>query len=402
MAAVASSTVVSSGLRSPPGICVVNARRGRCSTLSASMIQCKIGLPDLKLRKLNQRGRLSTERKVSLVGTPLVRKVEKQHQRQCKVRGLGPVSLLEEAPKKFLEPHKIWMSDVVAERKRPYFLNRKWTAKDISYTTFMVFMHGLCLAAPFTFSWSAFGVFVGLYIITGMFGITFSYHRHLSHKSFKLPKWLEYAFAYCGVQAIQGDPIEWVSAHRYHHQHCDTPKDPHTPYEGFWHSHMGWLLDDESTVARVGACANVADMEKDSFYQWIRKTYPIHPVLMAVALYAWGGLPFVVWGMAVRAVWVYHITWFVNSASHVWGTQKWNTGDLSRNNWWVALLAFGEGWHNNHHAFEYSARHGLEWWQFDPTWYMVKFLETVGLATKVKLPTEDHMRRLTFLAASQS
>jgi fatty-acid desaturase len=101
------------------------------------------------------------------------------------------------------------------------------------------------------------------------------------------------------------------------------------------------------------------------------------------------------WGMqAVRAVWVYHITWFVNSASHVWGTQVWNTGDLSRNNWWVALLAFGEGWHNNHHAFEYSARHGLEWWQLDPTWWVVRGLEVVGLATKVKLPRQEHMERL--------
>eukprot|EP00271_Cylindrocystis_brebissonii_P014370 TRINITY_DN35709_c0_g1_i1.p1 TRINITY_DN35709_c0_g1~~TRINITY_DN35709_c0_g1_i1.p1 ORF type:complete len:140 (+),score=22.24 TRINITY_DN35709_c0_g1_i1:66-422(+) len=115
---------------------------------------------------------------------------------------------------------------------------------------------------------------------------------------------------------------------------------------------------------------------------------------MAAALYALGGVPFVVWGLAVRVVWVYHITWAVNSAAHVWGPQSWNTGDLSRNNWWVALLAFGEGWHNNHHAFEYSARHGLEWWQLDPTWYTVKLLEMAGLATKVRYPTKEHMSKL--------
>ncbi|BBN05142.1 stearoyl-CoA desaturase (Delta-9 desaturase) [Marchantia polymorpha subsp. ruderalis] len=403
MAAVAASAAVS-GVGAPR-LVGINAQLKSCGPLSVSMVQCKIGLPALRVSSSSnerQRRGLSTERRVNLVGTPLVIKQQKQGTQHWRVQGLGPVSLLEEAPAKSeeREPHQIWMSDVVAKRKRPYFWNRKWTSKDISYAAFMVFMHGLCLAAPFTFSWQAFGVFVGLYVITGMFGITLSYHRQLSHKSFKTPKWLEYVFAYCGVQAVQGDPIEWVSSHRYHHQHCDTPKDPHSPYEGFWHSHMGWLLDDESTEARVGARANIADMEKDPFYKWIQKTYIIHPIMMAVALFALGGVPYVIWGMAVRAVWVYHITWFVNSASHVWGSQKWNTGDLSRNNWWVALLAFGEGWHNNHHAFEYSARHGLEWWQLDPTWYVVKMLQTVGLATKVKLPTEEHMRKLSFPAAT--
>jgi stearoyl-CoA desaturase (delta-9 desaturase) len=217
----------------------------------------------------------------------------------------------------------------------------------------MLFMHAACLLAPFTFSWDAFAVFAGLYFITGCLGITLSFHRNLSHKSFKLPKPLEYLFAYCGIQALQGDPIEWV-----------------------------------------GKRTNVADMENDPFYKFIQKTYPLHPLAAAVALFAWGGLPYLVWGMAVRVVWVYHITWFVNSASHVWGSQSWNTGDLSRNNWWVALLAFGEGWHNNHHAFEYSARHGLEWWQFDPTWYIILAMEKLGLASKVKLPRADHMARL--------
>eukprot|EP00850_Spirogloea_muscicola_P007277 SM000036S13321 [mRNA] locus=s36:595281:597438:+ [translate_table: standard] len=279
----------------------------------------------------------------------------------------------------------------------------------------MLAMHGAALAAPATFSWPAAASFAVLYVITGMLGITLSFHRNLSHRSFQVPKWLEYALAYCGVLAVQvialssdrsddlgddlaqGDPLEWVSSHRFHHQHCDTPKDPHTPYEGLWHSHMGWLLDDEATQARVGNRGNVSDMAKDPFYRFIEKTYMYHIIGSGIILYSLGGLPFFVWGLALRTVWVYHITWAVNSACHVWGYQSWNTGDISRNNWWVALLAFGEGWHNNHHAFEYSARHGLDWWQLDPTWYCVKVLEAVGLATKVRYPSKEHMAKLAIV-----
>eukprot|EP01018_Ginkgo_biloba_P018111 Gb_14279 [translate_table: standard] len=298
---------------------------------------------------------------------------------------------------------KILLSDVVVKKTRPSLFGRQWSATDMVVAGVTVAMHALCLLAPFTFTWKAFGVFVGLYIVTGLLGITLSYHRNLSHRSFKLPKWLEYVFAYCGAQAMQGDPLDWVSTHRYHHQYCDSAKDPHSPYEGFWYSHMSWMFDEKTVVDRIGTRNNVADLEKQPFYRFLRSTYIVHPIALGMLLYALGGLPFLIWGMvrkenvykAVRIVWVYHITWLVNSAAHVWGYQAWNTGDLSRNNWWVAALAFGEGWHNNHHAFEYSARHGLEWWQFDVTWYVIKILEAVGLATDVRVPSEQHKARMS-------
>jgi stearoyl-CoA desaturase (delta-9 desaturase) len=230
-------------------------------------------------------------------------------------------------------------------------------------------------------------------------GITLSYHRQLSHKSFTTPKWLEYALAYCGAMAVQGDPLEWASSHRHHHQHCDTPKDPHTPYEGFWWSHCGWLLDNEATLKRVGDRSNAKELAEQPFYQFMEKTYMWHVLAWALAFYAIGGLPWLVWGFCVRTCWVYHITWAVNSVAHVWGSQTFNTGDLSRNNWWIGVLAFGEGWHNNHHAFEFSARHGLEWWQIDMTWWCVCVLKFLGLADKVKLPSEKQMDRIRIQAA---
>lgn len=140
--------------------------------------------------------------------------------------------------------HKVLLSDVFATLKRKLW-QRDWAKTDFIYAGFMTFIHGLCLLAPFTFSWPMFSLFVAAYMVTGCLGITLSFHRQISHRSFVTPKWLEYALAYCGVLAVQGDPIEWASSHRYHHLHTDTPLDPHSPYEGFWWSHMGWLLDNE-------------------------------------------------------------------------------------------------------------------------------------------------------------
>ncbi|KAM1060612.1 hypothetical protein ACFX13_025792 [Malus domestica] len=289
---------------------------------------------------------------------------------------------------------RILLSDVIVKRPKNVFMGRKWIPMDVATAGVVVAMHLLSLFAPFQFNWGAFGVAMALYVVTGLFGITLSFHRNLSHKSFKLPKFLEYLFAYCGSQALQGSPIDWVSVHRYHHQFCDSEKDPHSPIEGFWYSHMSWLFDTNSVNERCGGSNNAGDLEKQPFYQLLHKTYIAHPIALGLVLYAMGGFPFLVWGMGVRTIWVYHITWLVNSACHVWGNRAWNTGDLSRNNWWVAILAFGEGWHNNHHAFEYSARHGLKWWQLDMTWYVVRFLQAIGLATDVKLPTEAHKQKM--------
>lgn len=293
------------------------------------------------------------------------------------------------------EARKLLFSDVrVTRPHRGLFSSREWTSKDKIYGAYMLAVHLGALAAPLYFSWGNVALFLGMYFVTGCLGITLSYHRQLTHRSFQTPKWLEYIFAYCGVLAVEGDPVEWASSHRYHHKYCDTEYDPHSPYEGFFYSHMGWLLDEKATLERVGDRKNSQDLASDPFYAWLQKTYPIHVIGSAVAMYMLGGMGGLIWGFCLRVVWVYHITWFVNSATHVWGDQPYKTGDLSRNNWWVGLLAFGEGWHNNHHAFEYSARHGLEWWQFDMTWLVIKALESVGLASKIKLPTQEQLDRL--------
>eukprot|EP00933_Yihiella_yeosuensis_P001793 TRINITY_DN10298_c0_g1_i1.p1 TRINITY_DN10298_c0_g1~~TRINITY_DN10298_c0_g1_i1.p1 ORF type:complete len:425 (-),score=46.57 TRINITY_DN10298_c0_g1_i1:321-1595(-) len=282
---------------------------------------------------------------------------------------------------------------------RKYF-RRYWTKKDKGYALFFLLIHLGAAAAPFYFTWDAFAVFMVGYIITGMFGITLSYHRQLAHRSFTTPKIVEYLFAYCGALALQSHPINWVSSHRHHHGGTETEEDVHSPLDGFWWAHCGWLMDTENTWMRRDK-GNASDLANQWFYRMLAKTYPIHAIVLpCVGLYLWGGLPYLLWGFFARVVWVWHVTWAVNSVSHVWGFQDWNTGDKSMNNWLVGLLAFGEGWHNNHHAFETSCRHGLKWWQVDSTWYTVKFLELFGLASKLKYPSEGKMRRLSWANAS--
>jgi len=281
---------------------------------------------------------------------------------------------------------------------RTYF-RRQWLKKDLGYALFFAAVHVGAFAAPFYFTWEAFMCFLVGYVITGLFGITLSYHRQLAHRSFKTPKILEYLFAYCGVLALQSHPINWVSSHRHHHGGTETENDVHSPLDGFWWSHMGWLLDGKGTWMR-GDKSNAADLSSQWFYRFMRDTYPIHAIVLPlIGLYSYGGLPFVLWGFFFRVTWVWHVTWAVNSVSHVWGFKDWNTSDNSMNNWAVGLFAFGEGWHNNHHAFETSCRHGLKWWQVDFTWYVVKLLNFLGLASNLKYPSESKMRRLSFANA---
>ncbi|KAF6162537.1 hypothetical protein GIB67_003083 [Kingdonia uniflora] len=291
---------------------------------------------------------------------------------------------------------KILFSNVVVERRRSIFGYRKWTYMDVRHAIIILLIHVLCLFAPFTFNLGAFGVAVVLSFVTGLLGMTLSYHRNLTHRSFKLQKWLEYLFAYFGAQALHGDPIDWVSKHRYHHKYSDSEQDPHSPLEGFWFSHINWMFDNNYVTQKCGEQLTIAeDLRKQLYYKFLRSTYLVHPIALGVLLYALGGFPFVVWGMGVRSTFVLHGTFLVRSACHIWGQQPWNTGDLSKNNWFVGLIAFGEGWHNNHHAFEFSARHGLEWWQIDLTWYIVRLLEIIGLATDVKLPSKIQKQKMS-------
>jgi stearoyl-CoA desaturase (delta-9 desaturase) len=263
------------------------------------------------------------------------------------------------------------------------------TAQKLPYSwpiiLFMVAVHigALFALLPSNFSWSAVALMLFLHWVTGCLGVTLGFHRLVSHRSFQVPKWLEYFLVFCGSLSCQSGPIEWIGLHRHHHAFSDQDADHHDSNKGFWWSHMGWMMYDVPAKKEIPRFTR--DIGDDPVYRFLEDYFLGIQVLLAVILYLMGGWSFVVWGIFVRMVSLYHCTWFVNSATHKFGYRTYDSGDKSTNCWWVALLTYGEGWHNNHHAFQYSARHGLKWWEIDVTWMLIWFLQKAGLATKVKM-----------------
>ena len=230
---------------------------------------------------------------------------------------------------------------------------------------------------------------------TGVLGVTLCYHRVLTHRSVRLRRPLEYLFALFGTLALQGDPIRWVAVHRKHHAHADGDGDPHSIHLGFKWAHVDWLYRHNIAYPSDEEIARYApDLHADPFYRAL--AYLAAPLQLVLAgIFFWlGGWSWVVWGVFVRLVVSYHSTWLVNSAAHMLGYRSYRTSDRSTNCWWVALLSFGEGWHNNHHAFPFSARHGLRWFEVDMTWWHVKVLAFLRLADRIRIPSELMRRRL--------
>jgi len=246
--------------------------------------------------------------------------------------------------------------------------------------------HLLAVPALFTFSWpNLAALLIGNWIV-GSLGVGLGWHRLLTHRGFKAPRWLEYTLSILATMSIQDSPDKWIATHRIHHAFTDTELDPHSPDRGFWWAQIGWILwgraqdHDAATLKKY-----VPDLLKDRVHVLISRFYFVPIMVSVLPLFAIGGWTMVVWGVFARVVVGWHTTWFVNSLSHIYGRRVHDTGDTSTNNWFVALLTFGEGWHNNHHMSPTSARHGLSWYQFDMNWIAIRLLEKIGWATDVRV-----------------
>jgi stearoyl-CoA desaturase (delta-9 desaturase) len=258
-----------------------------------------------------------------------------------------------------------------------------------------LFMHAACLAVIWVgCSGVALAVTIGLYLVR-MFAITGFYHRYFSHKSFKTSRAGQFIFGLLGATAVQRGPIWWAAHHRHHHVHSDKPDDLHSPVQhGFMWSHMGWFMSHKHFAADP---TRVKDLLKYPELRFLDRFDVAVPALLAVGVFLLGlllkhvapglhttGWQMLVWGFFISTVAVYHGTYTINSLSHVFGRQRYKTGDGSRNNVWLALITLGEGWHNNHHHYPASARQGFYWWEFDPTFYVLKLLSYFGVIWDLK------------------
>jgi sn-1 stearoyl-lipid 9-desaturase len=260
-------------------------------------------------------------------------------------------------------------------------LNINWKNLFI-VTTF----HLASVVALFYFSWTNVAIMLVGNWIVGSLGVGLGYHRLLTHRSFKAPKWLEYTLTAFGTMSMQDAPDKWVATHRIHHAFTETPKDPHTTRPSFWWAHIGWVVLGKAQDHNAATFKKyIPDLLKDKFHVALAKFYLVPIILSGFLLYALGGWSMVLWGVFVRVVVGWHTTWFVNSLSHFSGKRPFDTNDDSTNNWFVAWLTFGEGWHNNHHAFPTSARHGLKWYQFDMNWIAIRLFEKFGWAKQIRL-----------------
>ncbi|MHC4234789.1 MAG: acyl-CoA desaturase [Planctomycetota bacterium] len=253
------------------------------------------------------------------------------------------------------------------------------------------------------FSWIDLVILAAMYTATGL-GITIGFHRLFTHRSFETIRPVRILLAVLGSMAVHGPLLRWVATHRRHHQHSDQVEDPHSPHRfgggflgvlaGWWHAHIGWIFKPKAP----GLDRYVRDLQKDVvlrhvsrlFGVWVALGLVIPAIAGGLITGTWpGALLGFLWGGLVRVFLVHHVTWSINSVCHLWGTRPYESGDESRNNVVCGVLAFGEGWHNNHHAFPTSARHGLRWWQLDLGYLVICVMKWLGLAWRVRVPARE-------------
>jgi stearoyl-CoA desaturase (Delta-9 desaturase) len=275
-----------------------------------------------------------------------------------------------------------------------YLLEKKGR---IDWFRIMPFMglHVMCLAVVFTgWSWTAVNTAFALYLIR-IFSITAFYHRYFSHRSFKTNRAVQFVFALLGNSALQRGPLRWAANHRHHHRYSDTEEDFHSPArQGFLWAHIGWFLSYRNFKTRH---EYVKDWMAYPELIWLNRFDMVVPIILAVVIFLIGvilaayapglgtnGPQMLVWGFFISTVATSHATFFINSFDHMFGSQRYKTGDTSRNNWILAILLLGEGWHNNHHHYAVSTRNGFFWWEIDITYYLIFMLSLLGIVSDIR------------------
>lgn len=247
-------------------------------------------------------------------------------------------------------------------------------------------LHVACLYAfwlPPT--WNLVALAAATYAVR-IFGISAGYHRYFAHRTFKLDRFSQFLLAFLAQSSAQKGVLWWASHHRRHHRESDTIRDVHSPVvSGFWRSHVGWIVSGDFDDYDANL---IRDFGRFPELRWLTRYHWVPTAVLAVGLYLAGGFPAFFWGYVVSTVVLYHATFSINSLAHLWGSQRFDTGDQSRNNLWLALITFGEGWHNNHHHQMHLCRQGLYWWEIDLTYYLLRALGAIGIVRDLKEPRE--------------
>jgi len=235
------------------------------------------------------------------------------------------------------------------------------------------------------FRWEYVATCIGLYYFR-MWALTTGYHRYFSHRTFKTGRVFQFLLAFFAASCAQKGPLWWAGHHRHHHRYSDQVEDVHSPLQrGFWWSHMGWILCDRYAETDYDA---IKDFARYPELRWLNRWHLVPPVILAVALFFIGGFPLLVWGFFVSTTLLWHGTFTINSLSHVFGRRRYRTADTSRNNWALALITLGEGWHNNHHYHQNTANQGWFWWEIDPSFYVLRLLSWLGVVSDLRTPPD--------------
>ena len=250
-------------------------------------------------------------------------------------------------------------------------------------------VHVACFAVVFTGISTTALILLPVMFLSRSFFVTAAYHRYFSHKSYRLNRFWQFVFAFQAETSAQKGVLWWAANHRHHHRYSDTDIDIHSPRKGFWWSHVGWILSDKYKDTDLTAIKDFAQYPE---LVWLDKHEGMPPWVYGIAAFAIGGWSGLVVGFVWSTVLLWHSTFLVNSAAHVFGRRRYETTDTSRNSFWIALATGGEGWHNNHHHYQASARQGFFWWELDMTYYVLKLMSWVGVVKDLKQPPERVLR----------
>ncbi len=279
------------------------------------------------------------------------------------------------------------MSSILVSPLRPFT-----TMEHVSNVLFVGMHLSALLVVVTPLSWNVAAIAIGGYGLR-MWAVTAGYHRYFAHRTYRTSRAFQLVLAVLGATAMQNGPIWWASVHRRHHKHADGPDDPHSPGKhGFWYSHVGWVFD--RTVPQPRDESNVRDLTRYPELVWVDRHDWLPLTAYAVACFALGGGPGLVWGFVVSTLAVFHATMLINSLAHVCGSRRYATADRSRNNALLAVVTLGEGWHNNHHHFMSSARQGFFWWELDITYYVLRWLARIGMIWAVREPPATVIRAM--------